>query len=65
MGSGAADMSDAELVEALSDIEEGLWDRELEFVDDMGRQLALEGGAKFSMSPRQRAWAEDIWTEKG
>jgi hypothetical protein len=58
-------MDDAELMDALSDVEEGLREKELDFVEDNCRRLAglRDDGREhaFRLSVKQRAWAEDIW----
>jgi|GEM_PF-5156505 len=59
------DMDDAELMDALADVDSGLKSRELDFVEDNCRRLAglrkhgREGD--FRLSEKQRSWAEDIW----
>lgn len=53
------DMDDRELIGALNDVEDGLRERELEFVDDMGRAMGKD--LTLNLTVNQRRWAEDIW----
>lgn len=59
-------MGDAELMDALNDVEDGLYSGELKFIDEEGRNLAAHrkaGGTDrdWSLSVKQRAWAGRIW----
>lgn len=55
------DMEDAELVEALNDIEAGLSGWEMNFVDDLYKWLQEHEG----LTVKQRAKAEQVWEAKG
>lgn len=64
------DMGDAELIDALCDVEDGLYSGELKFVDEEGRKLAAHrkaGGEDrdWSLSSKQRSWANRIWERVG
>lgn len=54
---------DKELIDALCNVEEGLRDREVEFIDDVAKQMAR--GLIRALTPDQRRWAEDIWSRVG
>jgi len=56
-------MADEDLIGALCDVEWGLRDREVEFIDDVARQM--ESGTIRGLTPDQRQWAEDIWERVG
>lgn len=62
-------MTDEELIDALCDVERGLLDHELVFVDEQGRRLQQmrSGGRErhFRLSEKQRRWALDIWERVG
>ncbi len=53
------DMTDKDIIEALCDVESGLRDSEMNFVDDVARQM--EQHTIHGLTPDQRRWAEDIW----
>ena len=59
-------MNDAELMDALADVESGLYSGELKFVDEESKSLGKhrDGGGEdrdWSLSIKQRAWAKRIW----
>lgn len=56
---GAEDLTDAELMADLCEIEEGLSEWEVEFVDDVSKRLERSG----SLTDGQRRKAEEIWEE--
>ena len=54
-------MDDREIVDALCDIEDGMSEWEVDFVDSLDKQL--RSGS--TLSPKQRAKADQIWEAKG
>lgn len=61
--SNLGEWTDEELMEALNEIEKGLTDRNLYWIDQYNDEIATQG----SLSDRQREVAEDIlvqWDER-
>lgn len=54
------DMTDAELIEELAKIDDGLYDGEVSFIDEQAKRAAKYPSG-FRLSVKQRAWAERIW----
>lgn len=54
-------MDDQELVDALCEIEDGLSEWEVDFVESIAKSIKTYG----SLTPKQRGKAEDIYDQKG
>jgi len=54
-------MTDAELIEDIDGADGDLSGKDLEFIEGQVNRLAERGADGFSLSERQRKWAQDIW----